>query len=387
VELTVRRASANPSNRYDQANSLPLPEYPKRAIRLKRVTGEETLVDLERFRLTGDFSYNPYLRNDDVLIFPEIDPRVAFISISGAVNKPGRIQFVPGDRVADAILFGGGLNADADSLSAVLISRLDSAGQHDDSIAVPFAANPLLSRGDRVWVRQRENERRDYRVTVSGEVNQPGSFPITKNNTTVREVIHRAGGFKPTADKWRAELIRGANVFQSLFFTEPYENLMMLRSADISIEDSLVFAIDSRLRFQRGNGLIDFAKIDSSAGDFLVRDGDFIFVPEVQNLVYVFGQVESPGYVPYVVGQGYVDYVEKAGGKTPTARDEVYLISGKTRSWSRLDDGKKEQIEPGDFLWIPKTPRRPVDFYLTRIAAVAQIVGTLATLALLIKQY
>jgi protein involved in polysaccharide export with SLBB domain len=388
VELSLRRAALTIPSRSDQPlPPVQLPEYPKRGIRLKRAGGEEIAVDLERFRLTGDYTFNPYLRSDDLLIFPEIEQRFDFFSVSGSVNKPGRVQFVAGDRLNDAILFGGGLRPEADHGTRVMISRLDSTGQQEDTIWVNQQENPLLKRGDRIWVTPVEYEKRDFRVTVSGEVNRPGSIPITKSSTTIREVIERAGGFKPSADKWRTELIRGANVFQSLFFTEQFENLMMLRSADISLEDSLTFAIDNRLRFQRGNGLIDFSKLDSSAGDFIVRDGDYVFVPEAQKLVYVFGQVSSPGYVPYVPGLKYSDYIQRAGGVTPTAKDVAYLISGKSRAWARIDDGTSNSIEPGDYIWVAKTPRRPIDFWLTRIGAVAQIIGAVATVIILVKQF
>src|SRR5574340_1263713 len=47
-----------------------LDSYAKRDIILKRFSGEEIKLDLEKFRLTGDFKYNPYLKNDDVIIFP-----------------------------------------------------------------------------------------------------------------------------------------------------------------------------------------------------------------------------------------------------------------------------------------------------------------------------
>jgi polysaccharide export outer membrane protein len=387
VDLSVRRGTPTSPIRYDQGGANQPPEYPKRGIRLRRASGSAMVIDLERFRLTGDYALNPYLQNDDVLIFPDVDPRFDFVSVAGAVNKPGRIQYVAGDRLAEVVMLAGGFRPEASGTDRVMISRLDSTGMHEDTLWVSMRENPPLLRGDRLWVQPVENERRDFRVTVAGEVNKPGSIPITKNSTRIREVIARAGGFKASADKWRTELIRGANVFQSLFFTEQFENLMMLRSSDISLEDSLVFAIDNRLRFQRGNGLIDFSKLDSAAGEFIVRDGDYIFVPEIQNLVYVFGQVESPGYVTYVPGQEYRAYIQSAGGLIPTARDEIYLISGKSRSWSRLEEGSNNQIEPGDYIWVAKTPRRPVDFYITRIGAVAQIVGAMATLILLIKQF
>ena len=162
----------------------------------------------------------------------------------------------------------------------------------------------------------------------------------------------------------------------------------MTRTANIAVEDSMVLVIDNKLRFQRGNGLIDFTKIDSTAeGDFIVRDGDFIFVPERQNLVYVFGQVKTPGYVPFEAGKGYAHYLDKAGGPAETARDEVFLIKGKTRTWRRLEDPGAAVIEAGDFLWVPKTIRRDFDYYLVRIGATAQIIGGIATLIILIRQF
>jgi polysaccharide biosynthesis/export protein len=385
VELALRRQTAVPVSREPIP---PPPDYPRRAIILRHNTGEVQVVDLEWFRATGDYSFNPYLRNDDVLIFPSIDGTRDFLSISGAVNRPVKVQYVPGDRLGSIIKLAAGFAAGADTLGIVNISRLDATGQHEEQIRVSVTDNPVLQRGDRIWIPSTENERKDYRVTIAGEVHQPGSIPVTKNSTTIREVIQRAGGFRPTADTWRTELIRGANVFQSLFFSEAFENLMMSRSADISVEDSLVFTIDDRLRLQRGNGLIDFAHLDSTeAGAFIVRDGDFIFVPEIQKLVYVFGQIQSPGYVPFVEGRGYQYYIEKAGGENRTARDEVYLISGKTRSWSLVSDDGRIPIEPGDFLWVPKQPRRSFDYYLTRFGSAAQIVGALATLILLIRQF
>jgi protein involved in polysaccharide export with SLBB domain len=362
--------------------------YPLRNIRLRRITGEEMLVDLQKFRLTGDFKDNPYLKNDDVLIFPIVDRDHDFVSIAGAVAYPARFQFVKGDRLSDAVLFGGGLRSTLDSAGSTVISRLDKSGQVETPVLTSVRENPLLLRGDRIVVDLGENERADYRVTVSGEVYMPGFVPVTKNATTLREVIRKAGGFKPSADLERAELIRGANVFRSLFYSETFEDLMMTRTANIAPEDSMVLFVDNKLRFQRGNGLIDFTKIDSTAeGDFIVRDGDFIFVPERLNLVYVFGQVKTPGYVPFKEGMGYAYYLEKAGGEAETARNEVYLIKGKTRTWKSLDNPDAGGIEAGDFLWVPKTHRRDFDYYLVRIGATAQIVGAIATLIILVKQF
>ena len=44
-------------------------KYSLRNITLKRANGEVMKLDLIKFRKTGDFLNNPYLKNDDVLIF------------------------------------------------------------------------------------------------------------------------------------------------------------------------------------------------------------------------------------------------------------------------------------------------------------------------------
>jgi len=74
-----------------------------RNITLKRTNGEELKLDLMKFRRTGDFVNNPYLKNDDVLIFPSSDLDRNFFSINGAINKPGKYHFRDGDKLNNAI--------------------------------------------------------------------------------------------------------------------------------------------------------------------------------------------------------------------------------------------------------------------------------------------
>ncbi len=70
-----------------------------RDITLKRKSGEVLKLDLLKFRRTGDFSQNPYLKNDDVIIFPPTDLERDFFNIEGAVNSPGKFNFVDGDKL------------------------------------------------------------------------------------------------------------------------------------------------------------------------------------------------------------------------------------------------------------------------------------------------
>jgi protein involved in polysaccharide export with SLBB domain len=364
--------------------------FAKRSIVLKRATKEIQTVDLLKFQATGDYKFNPYLRNEDVLIIPPLNLTFNFVSIGGAVCVPQTMQFADGDRLADAITIAQGIDRAYENVTKASISRLSGDGNSEEQVTVAISENPPLRRGDRVTILADELQRKDYEVVIDGEVNHPGAIPITKDSTTLRKVIEKAGGIKPSADLNRAEVIRGPNVFRSALFSEEFEKFLMLRMSDISYEDSASFSIDNKLRFFRGNGTVDFHKVtnDSFAdGDFVVRSGDYIYIPGKTDLVYVFGQVNSPGYVKYKNGEHLIYYLDQAGGVGLTAKSEIYLIKGKTRSWVRVRKDAKNDIEDGDFIWIPKKPIRYFAYYLQQIGTFISIVGGIATVLLLFIQF
>ena len=367
-----------------------LADFTKRDIQVKRVNGQKLTIDLEKYRFTGDYSQNPYLQNDDVILFPFNDRERNFVFITGAVNQTSKFQFVEGDKLEDAILFAGGIDKGFEKVTSAEISRLDASGEKETRMIVNISDNPILKRGDRITIIGEETFRRDFSVTVAGEVFRPGIITISKGSTTLREVIEKAGGFLPSADLSRAELLRGANVFKSTLFSEELDQFLMSRMAEIAPEDSLSLIIDNKLRFIRGNGVLDFTKINdtsSAASKFSVRTGDYIHIPEKLNLVYVFGQVYTPGYIAFIDGKGVDHYISKAGGKGQNAKEDIYLIKGKSRSWTKIEKDVSYTIEPGDFIWLPKEPVRTFSYYLDRVMAISSIVTALATVLLLVIQF
>jgi len=367
-----------------------LADFTKREIQIKRVNGQTLTIDLEKFRLTGNYSQNPYLQNDDVILFPFNERERNFIFITGAVNRTSKFQFVEGDKLEDAILFAGGVDKGFDKVTSAEISRLDVSGEKETKFLVNISDNPVLKRGDRITIIGEETFRRDFNVTVAGEVFRPGTVTISKGSTTLKEVIEKAGGFLPSADLARAELLRGANVFKSTLFSEDLENFLMLRMADVNQDDSISFYIDNKLRFIRGNPVLDFSQLvntSSEANKFIVKNGDYILVPEKLNLVYVFGHVNNPGYIKYVNGSSYSYYISQAGGIGENPKGDIYLIKGKSRSWTKLGKDVSISIEPGDFIWLPKEPVRTFSYYLDRVMAISSIITALATVLLLVIQF
>jgi protein involved in polysaccharide export with SLBB domain len=386
--------------------------YADRNILLKRVNGESIILDLKKFRLNGDFINNPYLKNDDVIVFSPLDMERNFVSIMGAVNNPNKFQYVENDKLSDAIEFAQGLNKAYEKIEKVEITRLSYDGQKDNTITLNVNDNVLLQRGDRIRVIADETSKRDFTVLVLGEVNIPGNIPITKNNSTLKEVIEKTGGFKSSADLIRTELIRGStlfsnslkqiqslpaeqkkealdNLYTTLVLPEIKEDFLMQRMSYLTEEDTLYFKIDDQLRLLRGNAAInfrEFGKADSNIDSFIVNDGDIIIVPEKNDLVYVFGQVPKTGYIMYEKGKDYNYYIQLAGGLGQEAKDELFVIKGKTRNWIRVDEDKKVEIEPGDFIWVPKKTPKDFKYYVNIITPITSVVGTLVTIAILIVQ-
>lgn len=365
-----------------------LDDFSLRGIILKRSNGEEHILDLLKFRVTGDFKYNPYLKNDDVLIFPAFDIEINFVRVLGAVNNPVTFMYVSGDMLEDAITLARGINESYENVENIIIYRLNYEGSSLDTVYCKIGDQIPLKRGDRIRVMADETRRRDYIVNVIGEVNSPGFIPITHNNTTIKEVIEKAGGFKLTADLNRAEIIRGANAFEKLVFSEELEKLQMFRMSTLIEDDSLYFQVDEKLRFLRGNGIIDFTKIYDSNftdGDFILQNYDVIYVPPKLDLVYVYGQVNKAGYVKYKPAQKYDYYIQAAGGIGDTGND-IYLIKGKSRTWITLKEDSNVEIEAGDYIWVSKKTPRTFWYHVDQAAKIAAILGSIATIALLIVQ-
>jgi protein involved in polysaccharide export with SLBB domain len=378
-------------------------EFAVRGIVLKHSNKSEEIIDLQNFRLTANYDKNPYLINGDVLIFPPLDWERNFIEIEGAVNNPTQFQFVEGDRLSSAILFARGINPAYENVKNIEITRLSYDGMNKEIIPITIEDNPLLKRGDRIRIVAVETQKRDFKVLVDGEVNRPGYIYITKDRTTIKEVIEKAGGYKKNADLINAELIRQSSLKNNNI---PYQNrrrsfnirsinrqtdlLMMNRMADIETEDSLSLIYDNQLRNLRSIVTVDFNEVLNDSSDnsnFIVKDGDIIYVPEITNLIYVFGQVMNPGFIDYIDGLNYQYYIEKTGGIGNRAKDEVYLIKGKTRAWIDMtDENNQFRIESGDYIWIPKDIPRNYDYYLNRTAKIAGIIGSVATVVLLLTQ-
>lgn len=388
-----------------------LDNFALRGIKLKRTTGEELQVDLQKFRLTGDFAYNPYLKNDDVIIFPANDISRNFFAVSGAVNLPGTFYFVEGDNLADALELVGGINSSYDDVTTVEVSRLSYNGQSETKITIGIDEVFQIQRGDRFRFLAAETQKKNFSVTVIGEVNIPGIVPITRDNTTLYEVIQSCDWFTPHASLRRARVYSqnslaillqrqyGIKLEEQPDLEDPkvrsmilnLELAMMYRMSNIVEDDTNYFNLENELRVLIEGSSLDFNKISDPESDiakYRVQSGDIIIIPTIQNSIYVFGQVLRPGYVTFIEGKDYNYYVNEASGLGELAEeDDIMVIKGGSRAWiSPIRDSLT--IEEGDYIYVPKETLRSFrsyvfeySVYLSLLASIAAILLSIVTIA------
>jgi protein involved in polysaccharide export with SLBB domain len=384
-----------------------LERYSLRNIQLKRASGEKVQIDLIKFRRTGDFSWNPYLKNDDVIIFAPSDLERNFFQVSGAVNNPGKFNFVEGDKLSDALELAQGINNAYENVDSVEINRLSYDGETLTTIKLNISSDINLQRGDRIVVLADETQRKEFSVSVFGEVNFPGKIAITKNSTTLQEVLTKTGGVTNNASLKRAKLFTGNNfnlLIQKLYnvnLTEfpidtalidrflYLETRLMDRMSSLNPEERYYFSFDNEIRILTDGTSVNFTdydKAESEAANYIVRNGDIIIIPPKLTTIQVFGQVTNPGRINYISGKDIGYYIEKAGGLGEYAvEDEIILIKGESRKWISIED-QDYMIEPGDYIWIPREIIRGFNYYIGQIGTYLGIVASAATIILLLIQ-
>jgi polysaccharide export outer membrane protein len=176
-------------------------------------------------------------------------------------------------------------------------------------------------------------EYRSQRIFVVGEVRQAGSYPIS-GGTTLVEALARAGS--TTADAGREVLIVRA---------PPGRAASGPTLPDKAAESELL-RIDLHA-LQRG----------TASQGVVLQDGDTVFVPRAE-MVYVFGQVRSPGAYAIRRETTIVQVLSLAGGVTERA------AVGRLRVVRVVEGRKKElKVTLGDLVHAGDTIIVPERFF------------------------
>lgn len=329
-----------------------------RSIRLTRA-GQSNSYDLLQFFRKGDLSQNPLLRDGDMIFVPGISQ---IVSLSGELYQPGDYEFLPNDNLGDMVQLAGG-NKPAADLANLKLFRLNPASGRYELTGLGFTPsaanlqNIVLNPWDRVVIPVNSELRTGRKVSVQGQVRNPGEYFLSPGQG-VYDALSMAGGPTQNADLASAiYLNQVVNEAQDLEF----ERLkLMTLSSMTSLEYSYLRA---KLRQIRGRYSVDIAAIwelQGTGDDLELHNGDVIYVPERMNMIWVSGQVQRPGFVPYVPGADYRDYIAAAGGISRGARfGGTRVIEVDSGNW--IKPRRNRSLMPGDTVFVPDRLER--DFW------------------------
>ena len=375
--LVVRPGSYTASAAYRLADVIALAGGPAgnasmRRVVLIRAGGDERVVDLSYYNATGVVDENPITEMGDAV---RVQAAGDSVGVWGAVGAPGSNEYRPGDTLQRLLTLAGGVAGETEGMSVEWASRT-GGGLTTRTLSLDAALqaphNGSVRAGDAITCRVPDDSRQRHSVQVVGDAKYPGTYAITSGVTRLSEVISRAGGLTDAASPTLSFVARLGLDGE----VDPeFGRLSGMSPGEMSREEYAYFRLRSRQRY--GSLSMDFAKALRSPGtddDPVLFDGDIVHVQPFANSVEVIGQVNTPGLVDHVAGNGVDYYIGQAGGTAWDARSKgIRVIKAGTGVWEK--PGSSTVIEPGDAVFVPQ--REPVDYW----ALAKDIIGVTAQVA------
>ena len=379
------------------AGGIRLETYLERAY-IKRKLDDNTFVN-QKFSLKNiliDESSPDNLllkRSDQIQLFSKDEfLEKFFISIDGSVIKPTIQEFTDGINLNDLLFYAGGLKKEAAN-SKIEISRImniDSSAEQKftpqrvvvqtitigpnleiDDVSKAFPLAPM----DRVYVRKIYGFDEQMSVTLKGEVKYPGIYPILDKNEKVLDVIERAGGLTPYAFIKNARLTRPDNGLNQTIFH-----------------------------------LKDAFGDTASRANLILKNGDIIEIPTVNQLVSIKGAIRYPNMDStqtingkFVAGKSARWYVKHYGGgfkKGAKKKSTLVIYPNRKVDYTRSFIGIKNYPtvdNEGALITVdmkqkaPKPPKGPEsalnwNIVLPSVIAAITSIATTLTLIFVLKQ-
>jgi protein involved in polysaccharide export with SLBB domain len=313
-------------------------------------------------------------------------PRTFVVYIFGNVNRPGPVEVSPPYRLDMIILAAGGI-APAGSWRRIQIQDADGNVKTYDLMRLQrlgdLGQNPMLHEGQTIFVPSRGPA-----VEVSGEVWSTRTYEILPGETMM-DLIRMAGGFTTDAERDQLVLerisennqvsitnlnearadsmkiqdhdvivvpdrrsfpgidfvrVQGGGGRDGRIYLQPGETLASFRPRFIRLRNDFDLA-NSSIERRQDNGKVDFIPVDlkklvegDTTSTLVLRTGDVINIPRLQDVVFVAGEVVAPGGQEFQRGLPAGRYIAMAGGPTESGgidKLEIYDDHGHRRDANR----------------------------------------------------
>jgi protein involved in polysaccharide export with SLBB domain len=302
----------------------------------------KTVDNLEEILSSPDNEYNYIMEPFDSLVVESKDVFIeeSFVRIEGAVNRPGSYQYGEGITIRDLMILAGGFRLAA-STNNIEVSRVIMINNEPTkSVVANLEMNrdfDVLSKGaidgsyklepyDNISVRYNKDFELQKRVFLKGEVEVPGPYAVWKSNLRISDVIERAGGLTEEAFPAGATLIR----------MEEEVGPIVIKLDEIMTNPNSEF-------------------------NFIVKNGDEIFIPKISEFVTIKGATR----VREVVSEDAIEVGNEIRVPFHKNKDALFYINEFAGGLDEKADKKKilvryangEIKRPKNGLFVKKYPK------------------------------
>jgi polysaccharide export outer membrane protein len=161
---------------------------------------------------------------------------------------------------------------------------------------------------------------RGNQVSVLGQVQRPGRFPLETTTMRVSDMLALAGGVNPQGD-----------------------------------DTVVVSGIRNGQPFRKTVDIPSLFRADHSGDDVLLQPGDTLYVNKAPTF-YIYGQAQRPG--TYKIERGMTMQQALAEGGGPTSRGSERLRLNRTRpdgTVVQVEPRLTDPVEPGDVLYVKES--------------------------------
>ncbi len=334
------------------------------------------------------------LQRNDVLNIPSIHDLedIGSITVIGDVARPGTFVYADNTTLEDIIMLAGGLRESASTARVDIARRIKDPSSLEaptvigdtysfslkDGFVLDGEPGFLLQPYDQVIVRRSPAYQAQTNVSISGEVLFSGTFTLTKKSERLSDLVTKAGGLTQFAYVKGARLTRRVD-------SEERSRMRKIIQVSGTAQDSLMLRSE-RLgdTYSVGIDLEEALANPGSDADIVLREGDALHVPELDNTVRISGDVLYPNTVMFEGGKSYRHYIDQAGGYAARAkRNKVYVVymNGQVTHARKM---KSNLVQPGCEIIVPVRPERHgwgVQNYLSLATTSASLATMVATIA------
>lgn len=330
----------------------------------------ETL-DVYDLLINGEYNLKKRLRSGDVIF---VEAKKNIVTIDGAVNRPAKYESHDGQNLHSIIQYANGIKETADlrnvSLERVLDGSLKTIPVVNES---QFKSIKALD-NDLIYIREHP-----YRqAKISGAVNKPSTYTMAPGET-IYDLIIKAGGFTENAYVFGAvyqnqDAKKIDKKSKEILYQKFLDNIIAISQQNVSESFDLtpIVSLTKEIKDSKSNGRVVIDLNNENSNLYLVKDGDDLFIPEINNIVYVYGEISSEGAVMFAKDKGVEYFVEKSGGfKRFADKKSIYVLhpNGESQLYSVkrniFESSPKSEVNiyPGSIIFVPReldesTPRR-----------------------------